>query len=181
MKTHYPNWCPLTSIHSKSPYLYFQRALNTQARFLMMLIMDVHGTFFGNSDVVERVSQSVLFQHVSSRFGRASWHNFDHIVFLHVIICPIHKRSSLYLYCNGIMIMYWPNTVEHHPSCGHGHIFDGSHLDDCGSGVRQVVVVVVLQVFVVAGRETFQITAVHRPDLMTAASHLPKTCLATKT
>ena len=31
------------------------------------------------------------------------------------------------------------------------------------------------------GRETFQITAVHRPDLMTAASHLPKTCLATKT
>ena len=31
------------------------------------------------------------------------------------------------------------------------------------------------------GRETFQITAVHRPDLMTAASHLPKTCLVTKT
>ena len=122
-----------------------------------MLIMDVHGAVFSNSDIVERVPQSIFFQHVSSRFSRTSRHDFDHIVFLHVIISPIHKRSSLYLYYNGIMIMYWPNTVEHHPSCGHGHIFDGSHLDDCGSGVRQVVVVVVLQVFVVAGRETFQI------------------------
>ena len=114
-----------------------------------MLIMDVHGAVFSNSDIVERVPQSIFFQHVSSRFGRTSRHDFDHIVFLHVIISPIHKRSFLYLYYNGIMIMYWPNTVEHHPSCGHGHIFDGSHLDDCGSGVRQVVVVVVLQVFVV--------------------------------